>query len=458
MVSVSPNSGSMTAGSGSVTATVTISRTSGTPQPVSLSMSTGGAPASLSPTMGTPNPYFTSTLSVSNAPTGTYTIIIYGSSGGNIRSAIYTLTVTPPPTTTVRFYISGVGSSGIPLTVDGVSYSVGNFPLSFTWIVSSQHAYAWTNFETDESPYISGLDTGYAWSYSTSTNGLPTALSGSITIPASGGSLTGYYTRYVYVNVASSTGGSASPSSGWYLPSTSFTATPNSGYSFSYWNINGGTSTTNPITISNPTTLQAVFSLSTVTLTVNSRDYQGYAVSGASVYVYTLQQTLYASGSTASNGMVTFQVQPGSYYLAVMQTTNAFGYTTNFYGWGDGGTSPVRSISLSGPTTYTATYKTPLTFQNLAGGLGTNGFSVGYWASGTITSVHGTPISGVGLHTTWNPGDVLERSADTTTGSGGSFNTQTYVGLIASDVYAIDFSMTSAPNGYQPLSQYRFYP
>ena len=184
----------------------------------------------------------------------------------------------------------------------------------------------------------------------------------------------------------------------------------------------------------------------------------GSLVSGASVYVYTLQQTLYASGSTDQNGMATFQVQPGSYYLAVMQTTNAFGYTTNFYGWSDGETSPVRSISISGPTTYTATYKTPLTFQNLAGGLGTNGFSVGYWASGTVTSVHGTQISGVGVHTTWNPGGVLERSADTTTGSGGSFNTQIYVGLIASDVYAIDFSMTSAPNGYQPLSIYRFYP
>jgi hypothetical protein len=81
----------------------------------------------------------------------------------------------------------------------------------------------------------------------------------------------------------------------------------------------------------------------------------------------------------------------------------------------------------------------PLTFQNLAGGLGTNGVSVGYWASGTVTSVHGTQTSGVGVHATWNPGDILERSADTTTGSGGSFNAQTYVGLSIPVTW--DFSM-----------------
>jgi hypothetical protein len=434
---------------------------SGSPQQVTLSASglPSGVSATLTPIDGFPT--FTSTLTIRTSPTtptGTYTVIIYGSGGGLTRSATYTLTVTPPPTTTVYFYISGVRSSGVPLTVDGVSYSVTNFPVSFTWVVGSQHSYGWINFLTDESSYVSGSDTGYAWGYSTSTNGLPTALSGIITVPASGGSITGYYTRYVYVNVASSSGGSVSPSSGWHLPGTSFTATANTGYSFNYWNINGGTSTTNPTTVYNPTTLQAVFSISTVSLTVNTRDYQGYAVSGASVYVYTLQQTLYASGSTASNGMITFQVQPGSYYLAVMQTTNAFGYTTNFYGWGDGGTNPVRTISISGPTTYTATYKTPLTFQNLAAGIGTNLFSVGYWASGTVTSVHNTRISGVRVHITWNPGYVLERSTDTTTGSDGSFNAQFYVGGIVSDVYAVDFGMTSAPNGYQPLSTYRFYP
>jgi hypothetical protein len=279
-----------------------------------------------------------------------------------------------------------------------------------------------------------------------------------MTVPESEGSITGYYTRYIYVNVESSTGGSATPSSGWHLPGTSFTATANSGYSFDHWEIYGGTRTSNPITVSIPVTLRAVFSLLPVSLTVNTKDYQGYAVSGASVYVYTQQQTLYASGSTASNGIITFQVQPGSYYLAVMQTTNAFGYTTNLYRWSDGDTNPVRSISISTPTTYTATYKTPLTFQNLEAGIGTNLFSVGYWASGTVRSVHNTQMTGIGVHVTWNPNGLLERSTDTTTGSDGSFNAQIYVGGIVSDVYDVDFSMTSAPNGYQPLSTYRFYP
>lgn len=456
-VSVNPTSGSMTASTGAVYATVTVTCTSGSPQSVSLSMDTQGAPASLSTTTGTPNPYFTSTLSISNAPTGTYTITIYGSSNGIIRSATYTLTVTPPPTATIRFYTSGLGSSGYPLTVDGTSYYASSFPLSFTWNVGSYHTYSWNNYLTDESPYVGGSDTGYAWGYSTSTNGLPTGLSGSITVPSSGGSITGYYTRYVYVSVVSSSGGSVSLGSDWYLPGTSFRATPNSGYSFSYWIINGGTSTSNPVTLYNPTTLQAVFSQITVPLTVTTRDYQGYSISGASVYVYTLQQTLLASGTTNSNGMITFQVPYGTYYLAVMQTTSAFGYTTNLYNWNDGTTNPVRTITVSGSSSYTATYKTPLTFQSLAGGIGTDLFTSGYWASGRTVSVHGTQISTVGVHIVWNPGSQ-QSIADTTSGSGGSFSVSKYIGAAIFNLYEIDFSMTSAPTGYQTLSLQKFYP
>ena len=460
-VSVDPNSDSITAGSGSTTATVTVSLSSGTPQPVSLSTDTGGAPASLSITQGTPDPSFTSTLFISDAAAGTYTIIIYGTSNGLVRSATYTLTVTPPPTATVYFYISGVdsgGTSGIPITVDGQSYTVGSFPLSLTWVIGSQHAYAWTSFETDESPYVSGLDTGYAWEYTASSNGLPTAVSGTITVPASGGTEIAYYTRYVYVTTSASSGGSVSAGSGWYLPGAGFTATPNYGYSFSYWVVNGGTSTSNPVYLYNPTALYAVFSQITVPLTVTTNDYQGYAVSGASVYVYTQQETLYASGTTNSNGMITFQVPYGTYWLAVMQTTTAFGYTTSLYQWNDGSTNPVRSISVYGSTSYTATYKTPLTFQSLSAGIGTDLFTSGYWAKGTVASVHNTKISGVGVHIVYNPNGQVTASASTTSGSSGSFSVDTYIGLTVTNLYEVDFSMTSAPNGYQPLSIYKFYP
>lgn len=462
-LSVSPSSGT-TQQTESVTATVTASLVSGSPQQISFSASglPSGASATLNPTAGSPT--FSSTLTITTSastPAGPYTIIIHGLSNGLVRSASYTLTVASPSTATVYFYVSGVdsgGASGIPITVDGQSYTVGSFPLSFTWVIGSQHAYAWTSFETDESPYVSGLDTGYAWSYTATSNGLPTAVSGTITVPASGGSETAYYTRYVYVTTSASSGGSVSAGSGWYLPGAGFTATPNYGYSFSYWVVNGGTSTSNPIYLYNPTALYAVFSQITVPLTVTTKDYQGYAVSGASVYVYTSQETLYASGTTNSNGMITFQVPYGTYWLAVMQTTSAFGYTTSLYSWNDGSTNPVRSISVHGPTSYTATYKTPLTFQGLSAGIGTDLFTVGYWAKGTVASVHNTKINGVGVHITYNPNGSVTASASTTSGSSGSFSVNTYVGLTVTSLYEIDFSMTSAPNGYQPLSIYKFYP
>jgi hypothetical protein len=424
-------------------------------------MDSAGVPATLSVTTGTPNPTFTSTLSLSNAAAGTYSITIYASSNGLQREAIYVLTVNPPPTATVYFYISGVDSGatyGVPFTVDGTNYYVGSFPLAFTWVVGSQHAYAWTSFETDESPYINGLDTGYAWSYTSSTNGLSSGLSGTITVPTGGGSQTGYYTRYIYVSTSSSSGGSVSAGSNWYLPGQGFAANPNYGYSFSYWLANGGTSTSNPIYLYNPTSLYAVFSQITVPLTVTTNDYQGYAVSGAYVYVYTQQETLYASGQTNSNGVITFQVPYGTYWLAVMQTTTAFGYSTSLYDWNDGSTNPVRSITVSGSSSYTATYKTPLVFQGLSAGIGTDLFTSGYWASGTVASVHNTKLSGVGVHVVWNPNGGTTTSASTTTGSSGSFYVSQYIGLTVTNLVEVDFSMTSAPNGYQALSIYKYYP
>jgi len=141
-----------------------------------------------------------------------------------------------------------------------------------------------------------------------------------------------------------------------------------------------------------------------------------------------------------------------------MQTTTAYGYPTNFFSWSDGQNSPIRQITLTTPQTLSAIYNTPLTFQNLAGGLGSNLFSVGYWATGTITTIHGTPIPNITIQTTWNPQDILERTATTQTTTDGTFNTQTYIGPMATTVYAIDFTITNPPTGYQPQTTHRHYP
>jgi len=98
-VGVSPSSGSVQQG-GSVSATVTVTLTSGSPQTVSLTAS--GLPSDAYPTFSPSSGYptFTSTFTISTStttPTGTFYITIIGSGGGLTRTTTYALTVIPRP-------------------------------------------------------------------------------------------------------------------------------------------------------------------------------------------------------------------------------------------------------------------------------------------------------------------------------------------------------------------------
>ncbi|MEM2136999.1 MAG: zinc dependent phospholipase C family protein, partial [Candidatus Methanomethylicia archaeon] len=106
-----------------------------------------------------------------------------------ITDVLYTLYVTyinlkQPSSVTVNFSASGLGSDakGVILIVDGNSY--GQLPLSFTWEVGSTHTFTWNNYVS------AGSDKRYAW---VSTSGLFTSRSGTITVPANGGSITATY-------------------------------------------------------------------------------------------------------------------------------------------------------------------------------------------------------------------------------------------------------------------------
>jgi len=127
-VEVSPSSGSVQQG-GSVSATVTVKLTSGSPQTVALTASglPSGAYATFSKSSGYPT--FTSTLTISTStttPTGTFYIKITGSGGGLTRTATYTLTVTttytsmvtpPSPSTetgSLHVYVKDSNSNPIP--------------------------------------------------------------------------------------------------------------------------------------------------------------------------------------------------------------------------------------------------------------------------------------------------------------------------------------------------------
>jgi subtilisin family serine protease len=95
-VSVSPTSGSVTAGS-SATATVSTATTNGSAQSVSLSASglPSGATASFSPAAVTSGGSSTLTISTSaSTPAGTYTVTVTGTAASGTRSATYSLTVT----------------------------------------------------------------------------------------------------------------------------------------------------------------------------------------------------------------------------------------------------------------------------------------------------------------------------------------------------------------------------
>lgn len=100
----------------------------------------------------------------------------------------------------VTFSILGIPStvSGIVLTVDGSPYPVGSLPISFSWIVGSNHTFSWA------SSLLSGQTPQYIWQAS---NGFSTAESGTIVVPSNGGTIIGSY----QVTQSSSTTKEAAP-------------------------------------------------------------------------------------------------------------------------------------------------------------------------------------------------------------------------------------------------------
>jgi hypothetical protein len=87
----------------------------------------------------------------------------------------------------VTFNQLGVGSdfTGTVVTVDSVDYSVRGLPVSFWWDSESSHSFYFI------SPLIVNANKQYAWS---STSGLSTLQSGTLTVTASGSVVGNYAT------------------------------------------------------------------------------------------------------------------------------------------------------------------------------------------------------------------------------------------------------------------------
>jgi len=143
----------------------------------------------------------------------------------------------------VRFFQNGVGNDflGTVLTIDGtVNIGVSDLPKMFGWDPLSSHTFAYG------SPLVVG-GKQYVW---TSTTGLSSDQSGTITVPYAGGSVTGNYMTQYYLTVQDNIGNKIPDcaQSGWYNECTYITLTapspyidPATGavYLFAYWDVDG---------------------------------------------------------------------------------------------------------------------------------------------------------------------------------------------------------------------------
>ncbi len=145
----------------------------------------------------------------------------------------------------ITFDKLGVGSdfTGTVVVIDGTSYTAAQLPVHFYWTVGTTHTFAY------QSPLTVGASTEqYVW---TSTTGLSSVRSGSITVTTYGSIVGNYKTQYFLTVAADPAGlgneltrnpaGQSSGAGWWYDASTSVTLTATSAahYSFDHWTVDG---------------------------------------------------------------------------------------------------------------------------------------------------------------------------------------------------------------------------
>jgi M6 family metalloprotease-like protein len=304
-------------------------------------------------------------------------------------STSFTLDVNPPPTAQITFVLNSVGgdATGTVLTVDSSAYQVTQFPLTLALTLTTHTVSATTTI-----PAGSGKQ--YVWlSWSDSQ-----PASHQITVTGAATYTINYKTQFALSIVASpSTGGTTNPSpSGspyWEDANTQVlvTETPNSGYSFYYWSLDGtnvGSGTSYSVTMNTAHTLTAYFRGSTsltLSLSSNSISLQSSVTlsgilsptqtlpgipSGATIVLtYSLggaSYTTFITTTTASGGTYSatwYPPYPGTYSLRASWggDQNYVGSTSNVVTLSvTGSLAPQPQLLLSGPSSTvrggTATY------------------------------------------------------------------------------------------------------
>jgi hypothetical protein len=200
----------------------------------------------------------------------------------------------------VQYYLtfsqSGVGSdfTGTVLIIDGVNYAASSLPKSFWWDSGSVHTFAY------QSPLVITTNVkSYGW---TSTTGLSTLQSTSMTVSASG-SVTGNYQLQYYLTVQTDPASITTLSGqGWYGASSTaaLTAPSVAGYQFNYWDVDGASQGTG---------------VNTITVTMNGPHVATahYTVLSLSVTISPLSAVIYTGNSVYFNSTVTGGIPPYTY-------------------------------------------------------------------------------------------------------------------------------------------------
>jgi hypothetical protein len=165
------------------------------------------------------------------------------------RNVTATFTLTPTP---IQVTVQ-TNPSGRTFTVDGSSYSG---PQTLSWTPGSSHTVSTI------SPQSGGTGTQFLWT-SWSDGGV---IAHTVVAPSSSTTYTANFTTQYFLTMNAGTGGTISPSSGWYNSGTGLgiSATPNPSYVFSGWSGSGsgsfsGTSNPTTITMNGPITQAAAF-------------------------------------------------------------------------------------------------------------------------------------------------------------------------------------------------------
>jgi hypothetical protein len=238
----------------------------------------------------------------------------------------------------ISFNQSGVNSdfTGTVTTIDGIGYSVSTLPASFWYDETTTHTFA------SQSPLLATPNAKqYVW---TSTTGLSTLQTGTITVSSSG-TVTGNYKTQYYLTVTSAYG-TPTPTSGWFDSGSSITA-----------------STSSPV--SGPTGTQYVCTGWTGTGNVPSSGSStsvAFTITQPSTLVWNWKTQYYLTVKTDPIGLVTIMGE-GWYDTAASVTLTAPSVPTyNFVNWDVDGTSKGNGVNpitqtMNAPHTATAQYQ-----------------------------------------------------------------------------------------------------